>query len=80
MLNVVDGFDVVVMFVVMLFLIVDWGIFVMEKGYILSVVLIGMMLGVMFLVLFVDKIGWWNILLIVMVMIGVFMVVIGFIL
>ena len=79
MLNVVDGFDVVAMSVAMPSLTADWGISATEKGYILSAALIGMTLGAMFLAPFADKIGRRNILLIATVMIGVSMVVTGFI-
>ena len=79
MLNVVDGFDVVAMSVAMPSLTADWGISATEKGYILSAALIGMTLGAMFLAPFADKIGRRNILLIATIMIGVSMVVTGFI-
>ncbi|TPV60816.1 MFS transporter [Aestuariibacter sp. GS-14] len=79
MLNVVDGFDVVAMSVAMPSLTADWGITATDKGYILSAALIGMTLGAMFLAPFADKIGRRNILLIATVMIGLSMVVTGFI-
>lgn len=79
LLNVVDGFDVVAMSVAMPSLTADWGISATEKGYILSAALIGMTLGAMFLAPFADKIGRRNILIIATIMIGVSMVVTGFI-
>lgn len=79
MLNVVDGVDVVAMAVAMPALTADWGISSTEKGYILSSALIGMTLGAMFLAPLADKIGRRKILLIATIMIGVSMVVTGFI-
>lgn len=79
LLNVVDGFDVVAMSVAMPSLTADWGISATEKGYILSAALIGMTLGAMFLAPFADRIGRRNILIIATIMIGVSMVVTGFI-
>tara|TARA_Y100001956_G_scaffold82819_1_gene105899 strand:+ start:1008 stop:2324 length:1317 start_codon:yes stop_codon:yes gene_type:complete len=79
MLNVVDGFDVVAMSVTMPALTDDWGIGATEKGYILSAALIGMTLGAIYLAPFADKIGRRKILLIATIMIGVSMIITGFI-
>ncbi|APD88384.1 hypothetical protein BM524_00405 [Alteromonas mediterranea] len=79
MLNVLDGFDVVAMSVTMPALTDDWGISATEKGYILSAALIGMTLGAIYLAPFADKIGRRKILLIATLMIGISMIITGFI-
>ncbi|WP_412724348.1 MFS transporter [Alteromonas sp. D210916BOD_24] len=79
MLNVVDGFDVVAMSVTMPALTDDWGISATEKGYILSAALIGMTLGAIYLAPLADKIGRRKILLLATLMIGLSMIVTGFI-
>lgn len=55
--NVLDGFDVLLISFVLLGIMLDWGIDCVVFGLVFLVELIGMLIGLFFLGLVVDKVG-----------------------
>ncbi|MEM8935724.1 MAG: MFS transporter [Pseudomonadota bacterium] len=79
LLNLVDGFDVVAMSVAAPSISEDWGITAAEKGWILSAALVGMSIGAAFLAPLADVFGRRLLVVAATALIGVSMIVTGFI-
>lgn len=77
-MNFLDGFDVFVIVFIVINISKDFGLSKIEFGMFVSVGLIGMVVGLMVLVLFVDKFGCCLILLFFVVFFVVGLVVFGF--
>ncbi len=78
LLNLVDGFDVVAMSVAGPSISADWGITDDQKGLILSAALFGMAIGAALIAPYSDVIGRRKMILLATVLIGISMVVTGF--